>query len=80
MVAFFLRDITHSIHKIERLLEIWEAEFTVDVMLIGDGPLGDISVEILQLFSTKWRHASSAGHAILVSQVFSHRSPNSHKC
>lgn len=75
-MALIFRDLADPIHKIERLLEIWEAELAVNVMLIIDRPLGDASVKVLQFFSMKGRHATSAGHAILVSQVFRHRSPD----
>ena len=66
MMALIFRDLSDSIHKIERLFEIGKTERTVDVMLICDRPLGNIPVKILQFFSTKWRHATPAGHAIFV--------------
>ena len=67
MMALVFGDLTDSIHKIERLFEIGKAELTVDVVLIGHGPLGNTCVQVFQFFPTKWRYATSAGHAIFVS-------------
>ena len=67
MVALVFGDLAHTIHKVERLLEVGKAELTLDVMLLGDGPVGDAPVKLFQFFSVKWRHASAAGHAVFVS-------------
>ena len=66
MMTLIFSDLADSIHKIERLFEVGKAEFAVDVMLIGYRPLRDTSVDALQLFSMKWRHAASAGNTVFV--------------
>jgi hypothetical protein len=73
MMSLLLGDGADTIHKIERLLEIGEAELTLEVMLFHDIPLGNLIVKWFQLFAFQRRNASPARSAEFIGKLFSHR-------
>ena len=66
MVAFVFGHFANSIYKFQRLLEIGEAKLPVDVVLVGDRPLGNTLVKLFEFISSNGRRAPAAGHAFFV--------------
>ena len=66
MVALLFGDRADTIHEFQRLLEVRKPEFTMDVMLVGDRPPGDIPMECFDFFSTQRRHTTTAGDTFLI--------------
>src|SRR5580692_10201943 len=72
MVPFLLSDITDAIHEGQRLVEIGEAKFAMQVMLVRNVPLRNLLVKCLQLCALQGGYFSAAGDAFLVSKMFGH--------
>jgi len=66
MVAFAFGDFADSIYEIQRLLEIRKTKLAMNVVLVGDGPVGNALVELFEFFSAKRRRAPAAGYTFFV--------------
>src|ERR1051326_7325354 len=75
MMALLFGQSAHTVHKVQRLLEVRKLELTVQVMVLRDRPLRNILVQIFQFLPLERRNASAAGHAFLVGKLFGHKGP-----
>jgi len=66
MMAFVFGHFANAIYKFQSLLEIGEAKLPVDVVLVGDRPLGNALMQRFEFFSANGRRVPAAGHTFLV--------------
>jgi hypothetical protein len=72
MVSLLLGYRANAVYEFERLLEVGEFEFAMQVMLFVNRPLWNTSVQFLQLQALDRRNASAAGNAGFVGKLFGH--------
>ena len=58
--------------QIQSLLEVGKPELAMKVMLVGDDPIGNIPVKLLEFIALKRRYSSAAGQAFFVGKGFTH--------
>jgi hypothetical protein len=68
VVALLFGDCANAIDEIESLFEVGELELAVKMMLVGDGPLWDASVDFLQFLAFERGNASLARNALFVGE------------
>lgn len=72
MMALFFGERADAIDELQRAGEVGEAELAVNVMFVGDGPVGDVLVEGFEFLPFEWHDATAAGDAFLVGEIGSH--------
>lgn len=72
MMSLFFGDLAHSIHKIQRLLEVREKEFAMKEMFVRDRPVGKTLLKIFQFLPLEGSNAPAAGNTFLVGKLFDH--------
>ena len=66
MMPLLLGNGAHPIYKIQRLLEIGKAEFTMQMVLGHHLPAGNVGVKLLQFLALERWHAPAAGNTFLI--------------
>ena len=72
MMALFFGERADAIDEFQRTGEVGEAELAVNVMFVGDRPVGNALVESLEFFSFEWGDATTAGDAFFVGEFGCH--------
>jgi hypothetical protein len=66
MVALLLGHRSHTIHEIERLLEVRKCVGASEMVPVDHVPLGNVFVQGIEFPALEWRHSAATGHALLV--------------
>ena len=66
VVALLLRDGAGAVYKVECLLKIGKAEYSVQMMLPDHFPIGQLRMERIQRIAFERENATTAGNASLV--------------
>ena len=72
MMSLLFGHRSDAVDELERLLEVGELKFAVNVVVLHDGPPGNDLMKFLQFRTPECRDASAAGHAFLVGKMFGH--------
>ncbi len=71
-MSLLFRDLSYSVYKSERLLEIREDKFPGDVVLVDHIPLRNLWLEGFEFRTLQRRYPSAAGYAGLAGEIFGH--------
>src|ERR1700730_2035964 len=72
MVSLAFSHFSYTVHKVERLLEIWEGKGPRNVVFVDRFPLRNQLQDSLQLSAFHRRHAPTAGNTSLAGEIFWH--------